>query len=94
MAQSITIVREDDGTYTVTVNESPDHQKAELAAGMTGDEDGPVRVQSVDEVLAMVQQELAEPEPDDREAWAAEAAGRDETGYRRPGAGPSMSMGA
>lgn len=92
--QTITIVCEDDGSYTVTIDESPEHQQAEMAAGMGQDDDGPKSVRSVEEVLAIVQEELSEPRADDQAAWAEEAAERDEQGYRRPGAGPMMSMGA
>lgn len=87
--QTITIVCEDDGSYTVTVQEDAEHQAAEQAAGMTEDDDGPKTVQSVDEVLAIVQQELSEKYGDDEgaeaQAWDQEAAARDDTGYRKPG---------
>lgn len=93
--QTIIITREDDGTYTVEVQEDAQHQAAERAAGMTEDDDGPKTVQSIDEVLAFVQQELSEDYGDDEgaeaQAWDQEAAGRDEAGYRKPGS-PMMSL--
>lgn len=91
--QTIIITREDDGTYTVEVQEDAQHQAAERAAGMTEDNDGPKTVKSVDEVLAIVQQELSEDYGDDEgaEAWNQEAAARDEAGYRKPGS-PMMSL--
>lgn len=94
--QTITIACEPDGTYTVEVQEDVQHQAAEQAAGMTEDDDGPRTVQSVDEVLEIVRQELSEPygKPGQEAAqavWDDEAAERDASGYRRPGA-PSMSM--
>ena len=92
--QTIIITCEDDGTYTVEVQEDAQHQAAEKAAGMTEDDDGPKTVQSVDEVLAIVQQELSETYGDDEaaeaQAWNSEAASRDAQGYRKPG--PAMSM--
>lgn len=93
--QTIIITCEDDGTYTVEIQEDAEHQAAEKAAGMTQDDDGPKTVKSVDEVLAIVQQELSEKYGDNEaaeaQAWNSEAAGRDEQGYRKP-AGPAMSM--
>lgn len=93
--RTITITCEDDGSYTVEVREDAQRQQAEQAAGMTQDDDGPTTVQSVDEVLAMVRQELSEDyDADDqggqKAAWDQEAAGRDQQGYRQ--AGPAMSM--
>jgi hypothetical protein len=90
MSQRIIIDRNEDGTYTVEVQESPDHQAAEDAMGMVEDDDGPQVVQSLDEVLAMVRDELGEgAEP--AETWEQEAAARDDQGYRKPG-GPMQSL--
>lgn len=86
MANQTIIIRcNEDKTYTVEVQED-----AEQAAGMTED-DGPKTVQSVDEVLAIVQQELAEKYDEGAEAWNQEAASRDDAGYRKPGS-PTMSL--
>lgn len=90
--QTITIVCEEDGSYTVTVQEDAEHQAAEQAAGMTEDDDGPKTVKSIDEVLAFVQQELSETYGDKgAQAWDAEAETRDPAGYRKPG-NPMMSL--
>jgi hypothetical protein len=72
--QSITITRNEDGTFMVEA------QGAEQ----------PVALQSLDEVLAMVRDELGEgAEP--AETWEQEAAARDDQGYRKPG-GPMQSL--
>lgn len=87
--QTITITRDDAGSFTVQVTESPDHQAAEQAAGMGEDDDGPKTVQTVDEVLEIVREELGEG-TDPEATWDEEAAERDEAGYRQ--AGPRMTM--
>ena len=81
MAETITITSNDDSTYTIT--------GAEDDSGTGGGQ----TVQTVDEVLQLVRQEL-----DDgagpKAAWDAEAAQRDATGQRAPMGGgmPAMSM--
>lgn len=75
--QSITITRNEDGTFVVEV------QGAEQ----------PVALQSLDEVVSMLRDELGEPTESTgpAETWEQEAATRDDAGYRKPGS-PMMSL--
>jgi len=83
---TITITAEDDGSFTVDVQES-----ATVQAGEQGEApEQPQTVKSVDEVLQIVQQELAG-EPDTGQQWQQEAAGRDAQGYRQAG-GPMQPI--
>lgn len=72
--QAITITRDDAGSFTVQVTES---------------DDGPVTVQTLDEALELVREELGE-DTGPEATWDEEAAERDEAGYRQ--AGPRMTM--
>lgn len=72
--QAITITRDDAGSFTVQVTES---------------DDGPVTVQTLDEALELVREELGE-DTGPEATWGEEAAKRDEAGYRQ--AGPRMTM--
>lgn len=81
--ETITIEALEDGTYHVTSTET---------AGEPGDKPLDETVQSVDDVLALVKQELGDDQGDEGAAWDAEAAGRDASGYRTPG--PMQPLGA
>jgi len=72
--QTITITRDDAGSFTVQVTES---------------DDGPVTVQTLDEALELVREELGEGSGPEA-TWDEEAAERDDAGYRQ--AGPRMTM--
>jgi hypothetical protein len=86
-AETITITILPEGGYSVSTvegeGEEPGHEGINETVG------------SIDEVLALVRQELADDvemgmQASEGAAWDAEAASRDEQGYRRPG--PAMSM--
>ena len=85
--ETITIECRDDGSYRVTSTENK--------AGERGDAPLDKTVQSVDEVLQLIQAELAD-DGDAAGQWADEAAKRGPDGQPLPpgagGAGPAMSM--
>ena len=88
-SETITITCNPDGSYRVASTE----MDSEAAAGVDSQADAPLdqTVQTVDEVLQLVKQELGD-DQGPTAAWNAEAAQRDPTGQRMAPGQPSMSM--
>lgn len=82
----ITIDCQDDGSYAVTVQDKNPQGEGE-SPDEVAEEAQPQVVQSVDDVVKIVQDELGE--YDEGAMWDQEAAKRDATGQRT---GPAMSM--
>lgn len=87
----------EDGTYVCT-KETDEEQAGEAEQGMVEaspedvaqDAAGGETFTDPGQVVAWVQSQLGPKDP--KAAWAAEASGRDEQGYRKPGGMPAMSM--
>lgn len=86
---TITIDCQDDGSYAVTIQDKNPQGEGE-SPDEVAEEAQPQTVQSVDDVVKIVQDELGEyAKGGAKAAWDQEAAQRDATGQRT---GPAMSM--